>query len=65
MKEKTHYLKNGYKFTVQQVGNISSLIIVNTNLYPDDDSRMDPLMREIFIPINNKDDLKSIKKLFK
>lgn len=65
--EKRHYCKNGYEFSTQQIGDISHLIIFDHNLYPDKDSRSEDYWRHngLMIPINNKEDLKSIGKLFK
>ena len=68
MKDRNHYCKNGYVFSVQQIGNMSHLIISDRNIYPDDDSRSNDYWRlngGLLIPINNKEDLKEISKLFK
>lgn len=63
---KSHYCLNGYRFTVQKIDNISHLIIVDRNLYPDGDSRSEESWRSngLLIPINSEKDLKEIKKLF-
>jgi hypothetical protein len=66
--EKRHYCKNGYNFSVQKIGDISHLIISDRNIYPDEDSRSDDYWRlngGLLIPINDKEDLKEISKLFK
>ena len=59
---------NGYTFSVVKTGNISTLFISDSNLYPDEDSRSQDYWRlngGLCIPINNDKDLKEISKLFK
>jgi len=69
MKDKRHCCRNGYWFTVQQINNISHLFIYDSNLYPDSDYRSQEEWRRsgvgLCIPINDKEDLKAISKLFK
>jgi hypothetical protein len=63
-----HYLKNGYKITIQKIGSISHLIINDSNIYPDEDSRSQDYWRlngGLIIPINDDEDLESITKIFK
>lgn len=64
MKEKNHLTKTGFWFTVQNLGAVSHLIIRDSNLYPDEDSRSQR-PSELLIPINDERDLKKIMKLFK
>ena len=67
MKEKSLMLKNGYRITVQKINDVSHMIISDTNLYPDNDSRSSDYWRlngGLLIPINDNKDLKKISKLF-
>lgn len=54
-------------FSVQKINNISHLIITDSNLYPDEDSRSEEYWRHngLLIPINDDYDLKELSKLFK
>ena len=65
MNTNSYLTKNGYLWTIQKQGNTITLFIRDTNLYSDDDSRMNPLIREVIIPINDNNDLKKIHKLLK
>lgn len=68
MKQKSYLTKSGYNITIQIISDkINHIIISDTNLYPDSDSRSKDPWRTygLLIPINNKKDLKKIKKLFK
>lgn len=68
MKTNRHSTKSGYIISVQKFkGGASHIIIEDSNLYPDDDSRSYEIWRTrgLIIPINDKKDLKAIKKLFK
>lgn len=67
METKSVRLKNGYGFTLQIGKGFSHLIIDDYNLYPDSDSRSEERWRRdgLCIPINNDNDIKKIKKLFK
>ena len=64
---KEHYCRNGYRLSVCQIGDISHISIRDSNIYPDSDSRSQDYWRinELIIPINDKNDLKEISKLFK
>lgn len=65
MVTKQHYTRNGYVWTVQTISEeVSHLIIRDSNLYPDNDSRSQE-NREWVFPINDEDDFNEIKKLFK
>lgn len=59
-----------FEITVTVIGDeVSNLYITDRNLYPDSDSRSKERWRQsgngITIPINDREDLKRIKKLFK
>lgn len=68
MKEKSIYLKSGYKIIIQKINdNINHIIIYDNNIYPDEDSRSKEHWRlnsGLLIPINNNEDLKELNKLF-
>jgi hypothetical protein len=61
------YTKSGYIFTVQKVGKVSHLQIVDSNCYPDTDSRYHDYWRRngLVIPINDDENVEEISKLFK
>lgn len=60
MKQELILTKSGYWITIQVMSkNISHIIIRDTNLYPDSDSRSEE-NREWLIPINDINDLKDI-----
>lgn len=68
MKEKSVRLKNGYEFTFQRINEkVSHIIILDHNLYSDNDSKSGDYWRHnrLMIPINDDKDIKQIKKLFK
>ncbi len=68
MEEKSAYLINGYKIVFQRFNkNASHLYITDSRIYPDEDSRSEDRWRRdgLCIPINNDEDIKKIKKLFK
>lgn len=68
MKQKSHLTKSGYEITLQIFNdNLNHIYINDRNLYPDSDSRSKDPWRTygLLIPINDKKDLKKIKKLFK
>ena len=59
MSERKILTKSGYWITVQNFGKINHIIVRDSNLYPDGDSRSEE-HREWLIPINDLDDLKQI-----
>jgi len=68
MKQQRYSTRSGYIITVQKFkGGANHIIIEDSNLYPDNDSRSEEIWRTqgLLIPINDKKDLKAIKKLFK
>lgn len=68
MKQKSHLTKSGYEITFQIFNdNLNHIYINDRNLYPDSDSRSQDPWRTygLLIPVNDKKDLKKIKKLFK
>lgn len=59
-----HDTVSGYLYTFQKISDtVSHLIIKDSNLYPDSDSRSTQ-SREWIFPINNQTDINKIKKLF-
>jgi hypothetical protein len=68
MEDKRLYLKSGYEIVFQRFNKKASHIyIFDHKIYPDEDSRSEERWRRdgLIVPINNDEDLKKIKKLFK
>lgn len=70
MKQKQILTKSGYEITLQIISdNCNHIYISDRKLYPDSDSRSEEWWRQsgngLLIPINDKEDLRQIKKLFK
>lgn len=68
MEERRAYLKSGYEVLFQRFGEKASHIyIFDSKIYPDEDSRSEERWRRdgLIIPINNDEDIKKLKKLFK
>jgi hypothetical protein len=62
------YLANGYEIVFQRFHkDASHLCIFDSKIHPDEDSRSEERWRKcgLIIPINNDEDIKQIKKLFK
>jgi len=65
---KSIYLDTGYEFTIQRMSNkVSHIIIMDKNIYPDEDGRSEEYWRKngLLIPLNSDKNIKKLRKLLK